>query len=91
MRADWSKGEITWGQPVEHIIKVSIVTVGGSQQAFVTDCQDASQTGLAKAKTGKHMAGTTGAAHAELLGTLGLVGGHWLVGTVTFVGTKCTA
>lgn len=89
MQADWAMGEVTWGRPVEHILRVSVVTVGGSRQAFVLDCQDASHTGLEKA--GKHVAGTSGAAHSELYGTLGLVGGQWKVGTVTFVGTGCTA
>jgi hypothetical protein len=91
MRADWNKNEVTWGQPAEHILKVTVVTVGGIQQAFVLDCQDASHTGLENAKTSKRIAGTSGAATAELDGTLGLVGGQWKVGTVTFVGTKCTA
>jgi hypothetical protein len=92
MQTDWNKGEVTWGQPVEHILKVTVLTVGGTQQAFVTDCQDASQTGLEYVATGQHIAGTTGAAHAELHGTLALgAGGRWLVGNVTVVGTNCTA
>lgn len=91
MQADWNKGEVTYGQPVEHILKVSIVTVGGSQEAFVTDCQDASQTGLESIKTGQHIAGTAGGAHDELYGTLGLAAGQWQVGKVTFVGAACTA
>lgn len=90
MQADWAKDEVTYGQPVEHKIKVSIVTVGGAEQAFVTDCQDAAGTGLANARTGQHIAGTAGAPHAELYGDLGLVDGRWLVGNVTFVGTQCT-
>jgi len=92
MQADWKQHEITWGQPVDHVIKVSIVTVGASQEAFVTDCMDDSGTGLANAKTGKHIAGTAGDKHAEVIGTLGYNGTRWLVSNVTPVtGGKCTA
>jgi hypothetical protein len=90
MQEDWNKGEITYGEPIEHVLKVSIVTVGSGQEAFVTDCQDASQTGLESASTGQHIAGTAGGAHDELYGTLALVSGQWQVGNVTFVGTACS-
>jgi hypothetical protein len=91
MQADWKQHKVTWGHPVEHIIKVSIVPVGRAEAAFVTDCQDDSDTGLENAKTGKHIAGTTGAARAELIGTLGLDGSRWLVSNVTpIAGGKCT-
>jgi hypothetical protein len=91
MRPYWRRHEVAWGRNIEHIKKVSIVTsTNGSKAAIVIDCQDASHSGLASARTGKVIRSTLGPRHADLYASMALVSGRWRVAHITFVGNSCT-
>jgi hypothetical protein len=72
--ADWAQGEIQYGSPVPHIISVHIT--GG--QAAVHDCADFSNAGVQDARTGQ-VVGSLGNPHVNLISTLVLTHGKWLV------------
>jgi hypothetical protein len=72
--ADWAQGEIQYGSPVPHIISVHI-TAG---QAAVHDCADFSNAGVQDARTGQ-VVGSLGNPHVNLISTLVLTHGKWLV------------
>jgi hypothetical protein len=72
--ADWARGEIEYGSPVPHIISVHIT--GG--QAAVHDCADLSNAGVQDARTGQ-VVGSLGNPHVNLISTLVLTHGKWLV------------
>jgi hypothetical protein len=75
LRAIWRQGEIGYGGPVFHIMKV---TFRGTSSAAVHDCIDMSHTGFQNARTGE-IVGGLGQAHDYLITTLVRVGGRWLV------------
>jgi hypothetical protein len=72
--ADWAQGEIQYGSPVPHILSVRIT--GG--QAAVHDCADFSNAGVQDARTGQ-VVGGLGNPHVNLISTLALTHGKWLV------------
>lgn len=72
--ADWAQGEIQYGSPVPHIISVHI-TAG---QAAVHDCADFSNAGVQDARTGQ-VVGSLGNPHVNVISTLVLTHGKWLV------------
>jgi hypothetical protein len=72
--ADWAQGEIQYGSPVPHIISVHVT--GG--QAAVHDCADFSNAGVQDARTGQ-VVGSLGNPHVNLISTLVLTHGKWLV------------
>jgi len=90
MRPYWRRHEVAWGRNIEHIKKVSVVTsTNGSKAAIVVDCQDASHSGLASARTGKVIRSTLGPRHANLYASMALVSGRWRVAHIMFVGNSC--
>jgi hypothetical protein len=90
MRSAWAKHEVGWGASVEHIQSIIVAALNSGQLvAQVKDCQDDSHDGLANARTGALLPGTLGSAHQELYASLSLISGHWLIGQVTFVSSKC--
>jgi len=72
--ADWAQGEIQYGSPVSHIISVHIT----GSQAAVHDCADFSNAGVQDARTGQ-VVGGLGNPHVNLISTLVLTHGKWLV------------
>ena len=72
--ADWAQGEIQYGSPVPHIISVHIA----AGQAAVHDCADFSNAGVQDARTGQ-VVGSLGNPHVNLISTLVLTHGKWLV------------
>jgi hypothetical protein len=71
---DWAQGEIQYGSPVPHILSVRIT--GG--HAAVHDCADFSNAGVQDAGTGQ-VVGGLGNPHVNLISTLLLTHGKWLV------------
>ena len=82
--ADWAQGEIQYGSPVPHIISVHVA--GG--QAAVHDCTDLSNAGLQDARTGQ-VVGSLGNPHVNLISTLVLTHGRWLVSNQIPVELSC--
>jgi hypothetical protein len=72
--ADWAQGEIQYGSPVPHILSVRIT----GSQAAVHDCTDLSNAGVQDARTGQ-VVGSLGNPHVNLISTLVLTHGKWLV------------
>jgi len=72
--ADWAQGEIQYGSPVPHILSVRIT----GSQAAVHDCADLSNAGVQDARTGQ-VVGSLGNPHVNLISTLVLTHGKWLV------------
>jgi hypothetical protein len=83
-KADWAQGEIQYGGPVPHIIGVQVT--GG--HAAVHDCADFSNAGLQDARTGQ-VAGSLGNPHVNLISTLVLTHGRWLVSNQVPVVLSC--
>jgi hypothetical protein len=84
--ADWAKGEIGYGSPVPHIMSVRIT--GG--QAAVHDCADFSNAGVQDARTGQ-VVGSLGNPHVNLISTLVLTHGKWLVTNQVPVVLSCAS
>jgi hypothetical protein len=82
--ADWAQGEIQYGIPVPHIMSVQIT--GG--HAAVHDCADFSNSGVQDASTGQ-VVGTLGSPHVNLISTLVLTRGRWLVSNQVPVVLSC--
>jgi hypothetical protein len=82
--ADWAQGEIQYGSPVPHIMGVRIA--GG--QAAVHDCADLSNAGVQDARTGQ-VVGSLGNPHVNLISTLVLTRGRWLVSNQVPVELSC--
>jgi hypothetical protein len=82
--ADWAQGEIEYGSPVPHIMSVSIT--GG--HAAVHDCIDLSNAGVQDARTGQ-VVGSLGNPHVNLISTLVLSNGRWLVSNQVPVVLSC--
>ncbi len=75
LRAIWRQGEIGYGGPVFHIMRVAF---RGTSSAAVHDCIDLSHTGFQNAKTGE-IVGGLGQSHDYMITTLVRAGGRWLV------------
>jgi hypothetical protein len=73
--AIWTSGERFYGQDVLHVLSVRI----NGSHAFVHDCDNTSGMGLQNASTGQTVPGSAGVAHANIVTSLELVKGHWLV------------
>jgi hypothetical protein len=82
--ADWAQGEIQYGSPVPHILSVRIT--GG--HAAVHDCADLSNAGVEDARTGQ-VVGSLGNPHVNLISTLVLTHGRWLVSNQIPVELSC--
>jgi hypothetical protein len=92
MRSEWSNHEVPSGAAVEHIESVQVALLKqGQYVAVVRDCRDSSHQDFRNATTGAPVAGTRGGPHQEFYTTLGLIGGHWLVEQVTYLGDTCTS
>ena len=73
--AIWTSGDRFYGQDVLHVLSVRI----NGSHAFVHDCDNTSGMGLQNATTGQTVPGSGGVAHANIVTSLKLVNGHWLV------------
>jgi hypothetical protein len=82
--ADWAQGEIQYGSPVPHIMSVRVT--GG--HAAVHDCADFSNAGVQDASTGQ-VVGSLGSPHVNLISTLVLTHGRWLVSNQLPVELSC--
>jgi hypothetical protein len=82
--ADWAQGEIQYGSPVPHIMSVQVA--GG--HAAVHDCADFSNAGVQDASTGQ-VVGSLGSPHVNLISTLVLARGRWLVSNQVPVELSC--
>ena len=82
--ADWAQGEIQYGSPVPHIMSVQVT--GG--HAAVHDCADFSNAGVQDATTGQ-VVGSLGSPHVNLISTLVLTHGRWLVSNQLPVELSC--
>jgi hypothetical protein len=82
----WSHHEISYGHVVQHIIGIRIAGTA----AWVHDCDNTSDAGLAYAGTGQIVPGTLGSAEDNLVTRLDLVRGHWVIGIQTIEDVPCT-
>jgi len=71
----WTSGDRFYGQDVLHVLSVRI----NGSHAFVHDCDNTSGMGLQNTTTGRTVPGSAGVAHANIVTSLELVKGHWLV------------
>jgi hypothetical protein len=83
-QTDWARGEIQYGGPVLHIVGVQIT--GAS--AAVHDCADFSHAGLQMAATGQ-VVGSLGSSHVNMISTLVLASGRWLLSNQVPVVASC--
>jgi hypothetical protein len=81
---DWAQGEIQYGSPVPHILSVQVA--GG--HAAVHDCADFSNAGVQDARTGQ-VVGSLGDPHVNMISTLVLTHGRWLVSNQVPVVVSC--
>jgi hypothetical protein len=82
----WARGEISYGQIERHIIGVSIEGTA----AWVHDCDNTSNSGLAYATTDQIVPGSLGIRDDNVVTRLNLVHGHWVVGVQTVEDVSCT-
>lgn len=82
----WDQNEISYGHAEHHIIGVKIQGTA----AWVHDCDDTSNSGLAYAATGQVVPGTLGSPDDNLVTRLNLVDGHWIIGVQTIEDVPCT-
>jgi hypothetical protein len=82
----WSHNEISYGHVVQHVIGIRIA----GNAAWVHDCDNTSDAGLAYGSTGQIVPGTLGSAEDNLMTRLDLVGGHWVIGIQTIEDVPCT-
>ena len=73
--AIWASGDRFYGQDVLHVLSVRI----DGSHAFVHDCDNTSGMGLENATTGQTVPGSVGVARTNIVSSLELVQGHWLV------------
>ena len=83
-QSDWARGEIQYGSPVPHILSVQIT--GG--RANVHDCADFSNAGVRSASTGQ-VIGSLGNSRVNMISTLVLSDGRWLVSNQVPVVLSC--
>jgi hypothetical protein len=81
---EWVRGEIQYGGPVLHILSVRIT----GDHAAVHDCADFSQAGVQDASTGQ-VIGSLGNPHVNMITTLVLTHGRWLVSNQVPVVSPC--
>jgi hypothetical protein len=81
---DWARGEIQYGSPVPHVLSVQIT--GG--HAAVHDCADFSNAGVQDARTGQ-LVGSLGDPHVNMISTLELAHGRWLISNQVPVVLSC--
>ena len=81
---DWARGEIQYGRPVPHILSVRIA----GARANVHDCADFSNAGVQSASTGQ-VIGSLGDPRVNMISTLVLTGGRWLVSNQVPVVLSC--
>jgi len=75
MQALWRRDEMSYGSPQLHVMSVRITP---GQTADVHDCADMSHAGLQDWRTGQ-IVGGLGQSHENLITTLALEHGRWLV------------
>ncbi len=85
LRRLWRRDEISYGEPVLHIMGV---TFTGSRTAAVHDCIDMSHAGFQDWQTGQ-VVGGLGQPHDNLITTLALEHGRWLVTDAITVARPC--
>jgi hypothetical protein len=83
-QTDWARGEIQYGGPVLHILSVQIT----GSQAAVHDCADFSHAGAQDAATGQ-VVGSLGSPRVNMISTLTLTGGRWLLSNQVPVVATC--
>jgi hypothetical protein len=81
---DWARGEIQYGGPVSHILSVRIT----GDRADVHDCADFSNAGVQSASTGQ-VIGSLGSSRVNMISTLVLTHGRWLVSNQVPVVLSC--
>ncbi|HEY2506778.1 MAG TPA: hypothetical protein VGI58_09685 [Streptosporangiaceae bacterium] len=84
-RQDWVLNEVAYGQPVRHILGVRVQ--GGA--AWVHECDDTTQSGLAYAGTGQVVPGSLGVPDFNLVTRLNLIRGRWMIGVQTVEDVPC--
>lgn len=82
----WNHNEISYGHVVQHVIGIRIA----GRAAWVHDCDNTSDAGLAYGSTGQIVPGTLGSAEDNLMTRLDLVRGHWVIGIQTIEDVPCT-
>ena len=82
--ADWARGEIQYGGPVPHILGVQVT----GDRAAVHDCADFSNAGAQSASTGQ-VIGSLGNPRVNMISTLVLTRGRWLVSDQVPVVLSC--
>jgi hypothetical protein len=83
-QTDWARGEVQYGAPVPHILSVRI----SGAHADVHDCADFSNAGVQSAGTGQ-VIGSLGNSRVNMISTLVLVRGRWLVSNQVPVVLSC--
>ena len=86
-RAIWEKGERFYGQAVLHVLNVRI----DGRHAFVHDCDNTSAMGLEIATTGLPVTGSAGIPDDNVVTSLDLVDGRWLVEFQLIEDVSCAA
>jgi hypothetical protein len=86
MSGIWAQREVFFGQDVLHVLSVTI----SGESAFVHDCDDTSGMGLAYQATGELVPGSAGIAELNIVTSLTLVGGRWLVQSQLIEDVPCT-
>ena len=81
----WDQHEISYGSAAQHIIGVRITGAA----AWVHDCANTSNSGLAYAGTRQVVPGTLGSPDDNLVTRLNLVGGRWTIGVQTIEDVPC--
>jgi hypothetical protein len=84
-RQDWAKNEVTYGRPVRHILSVRIQ----GSAAWVHECDDTTESGLAYAATGQVVPGSLGIPDFNLVTRLNLAHGRWMIGVQTVEDVPC--
>jgi hypothetical protein len=83
-QTDWARGEIQYGAPVPHILSVRV----SGARAAVHDCADFSDAGVQSASTGQ-VIGSLGNPRVNMISTLVLARGRWLVSNQVPVVLPC--
>jgi hypothetical protein len=83
-QTDWARGEIQYGTPVPHILSVQIT----GDRANVHDCADFSSSGVQSASTGQVIGGL-GDSRVNMISTLVLTDGRWLLSNQVPVVSSC--
>jgi hypothetical protein len=86
MSALWAKGESFYGEDVLHVSSVTIA----ARHAFVHDCDDTGSMGLIDVATGQFVPGSAGVPRDNVVTSLDLSGGHWLVQFQLVEDVPCT-